>query len=58
MPPPVAHNADDSGDQEEEGGASRGTGDKGNVRRLERPVLITASVSKRPVVLGGVSCGT
>lgn len=42
VPPPVAHDADHGGDQQEKGRASRGAGDESDVGGLERPVLTSA----------------
>lgn len=54
MPPPVAHDADDGGDQQEEGRAPRRSGDKGNVRRLQGSILIATFLSERRSGLGGI----
>lgn len=60
VPPPVANHADHGGHQQEEGRASRGTGDEGNVGGLKGPILAPA-LSPKAVGssrLGGVTCAT
>lgn len=42
VPPPVAHHADHSGHQQEEGRASRRAGDEGDVGGLKGPILAAA----------------
>lgn len=54
VPPPVAHDADHGGDQQEEGGASRGAGDESDVGGLERPVLASAVLPEGSSGLAGV----
>lgn len=60
VPPPVAHHADHGGYEQEEGRASCGTSDEGDVGGLKGPVLATALVPEVTAVgssrLGGVPC--
>ena len=59
VPPPVAHHADHGRHQQEEGGASRGAGDEGDVGGLEGAVLAAALVPEAvgSLRLGGVPRG-
>lgn len=56
VPPPVAHDADHGGDQQEKGRASRGAGDESDVGGLERPVLTSAFFPEGSSRLAGVPC--
>lgn len=60
VPPPVANHADHGGHQQEEGRATRSTGDEGNVGGLKRPILAPALSPEavRSPRLGGVPRAT
>lgn len=61
VPPSVAHDADHSSHQQEEGGASSGTSDEGDVGGLKGPILVASALTSKAAGssrLGGVSCTT
>lgn len=61
VPPSVAHDADHGSHQQQEGGASRGARDEGDVGGLQGPILVAAALATEATVssrLGGVTCAT